>query len=136
MQQLTKKHDTQVQVSVNLKKMLEKETINLSLPISFIYSSPVNQTTKHQLPSNIVVNNNLSTIGENEFLPMLGNLSLGRINSNIQFNTTFPCNHSRQDSFSNAKTMANMLEETGLKGNSKGEGRRRRIIIFLANPTE
>lgn len=116
-QQSTEKHEAEA--GTNVEKILGKDTINISSPLPYIYSDLVNQTTKYQELGTLIRNNNLSTICESKFLPILGNLPLDKIDSNIQFDTTFPFNYSQRASFANAKTMANMLKEAELKDSSK-----------------
>ncbi|MGL4882057.1 MAG: hypothetical protein ACRC8K_13475, partial [Waterburya sp.] len=107
------------EASINIEKMLSKDTIIFSPPISSIYCDLAKPATKYQLPNTLLGDNNLSTVYESECSPILTNLPLSKVDSNTQLNTTFPCNSLQQASFSNAKTTANILEEAGLKDSFK-----------------
>ena len=75
------------------------------------YTSFVSQTTEYQLPN--------SLIGKSISLAVSTDLPLGRIDSNIQLDATSSLEHQQWASFSDAKTMPNILEETEAKDRFK-----------------
>lgn len=105
-----------VKASTNVEKILGKETISFSYPIS---SDLANTTTKYQLPNTLIGDSDSSIVNESDFSQILIDLSLGKIDSNTQSNTTFPFSYLQRSNFPNTKTRANMLAETRIKDHSR-----------------